>query len=99
MHTFFCRLLPPRVTFAQDMTGAEAALMQQHAVYWDGLLERRRAITFGLVADPAGAHGIAVVEVEHADEVRTLTEHDPTIVAGRGFRWEIFPMPFGAAHV
>lgn len=98
MHAFFCRLLPPRVTFAQDMTESEAALMQQHAAYWHGLLEQRRAVTFGLVADPAGAHGIAVVEVEHADEVRTLTGDDPTIVADRGFRWEIFPMPFGAAH-
>ena len=98
MHSFFCRLLPPRTTFAQDMTEAEAALMQQHAVYWHGLLERRRAVTFGLVADPAGAHGIAVVEVEDPDEVRTLTSDDPTILAGRGFRWEIFPMPFGAVH-
>ena len=98
MHTFFCRLVPPRATFAQDMTEAEAALMQQHAVYWHGLLQRRNAVTFGLVADPAGAHGIAVVEVEHADDVRTLTDHDPTIVADRGFSWQIYPMPFGAVH-
>jgi hypothetical protein len=31
---FLCRLLPPRPTFAQDMTAEEATVMRDHAAYW-----------------------------------------------------------------
>jgi len=51
-----------------------------------------------LVADPAGAYGIGVVEVAGDAEVRSLTDGDPTIRSGLGFTFEIYPMPFGAVH-
>jgi hypothetical protein len=96
--TFFCKLTPPRATFVQDMTGEEGALMQQHAVYWRELMEEGRVVTFGVVADPAGVFGIGVVEVADEAEVRHLTDGDPVIGSGRGFSYDVYPMPFGAVH-
>lgn len=33
MSFFLCKLIPPRPTFARDMTQAEAKLMQEHVAY------------------------------------------------------------------
>jgi uncharacterized protein len=98
MRAFFCKLIAPRPTFAQDMSAEEAALMQEHAVYWRDWMVKGRVVTFGLVADPAGAYGIAVLEVDDEAAVRSLTANDPTIRSGRGFRFDVYPMPLGAAH-
>ncbi|MBS0432539.1 MAG: hypothetical protein JSS21_09080 [Proteobacteria bacterium] len=38
MH-FFCKLVPPRTRFAQDMSAGEAALMGRHVAYWKGLID------------------------------------------------------------
>ena len=93
MAYFFLKLVPPRPTFALDLTEAEAKLMQQHAVYWRGLLEIRVAIGYVLVGDPRGAYGIGVVELDDKTDPHTLAAGDPTIKANAGFRYEIFPMP------
>lgn len=98
MAHFFLRLVPPRPTFALDLTEAEAKLMQQHAVYWRGLLEQRTAIVYGLVADPKGAYGIGVVELDDRSDPQVLAAGDPTIQAHAGFRYEIFPMPRAVAR-
>ena len=98
MKTFFCKLIAPRPTFGQDMTQEEAALMQEHAVYWRDWMARGHVVTFGVVADPAGVFGIGVVEVDDDAQVRDLTDSDPTVKSGRGFRFEVHPMPFGAVH-
>ncbi len=52
---FLCKLIPPRPTFVQDMTEAERNVMQEHAIYWKGLIDRRIAIVFGPVLDPKGS--------------------------------------------
>ena len=98
MHAFFCKLVPPRPTFAQDMSAEETELMGAHAAYWRGHVERGSAVTFGVVADPAGVYGIAVVEVGDAAEVHRLTADDPVVRSGRGFRFDVHPMPRGAVH-
>ena len=98
MMTFFCTLIAPRASFAQDMNADEAKVMQQHAVYWRGQMEQGKVVTFGLVLDPAGAYGIGVIEVETEAEAGTLTSNDPAILSGRGFRYDIQPMPMGAVH-
>ena len=98
MATFFCKLLPPRSTFALDMTPDEGALMQVHGEYWTQSVERGVVIAFGLVGDPAGPFGIGIVEVEDERAAWEFTNSDPVIVANRGFRYEILPMPFGATH-
>lgn len=89
------RLIPPRPSFAQDMTEAEAAIMGEHASYWQGLPERRVAVVFGPVADPAGSWGLAVVEAADEDEVRALGAADPAVGSGLA-RVEVLAMP-GAA--
>ena len=98
MKTFFCKLLPPRPSFAQDMSEAEAKLMQEHAAYWNDRMDKGQVVTFGLVADPNGPFGIGIVEVEADADVEALTTNDPTIRANRGFRFEVYPMPRGAVH-
>lgn len=98
MKTFFCKLIAPRPTFARDMSEAEAKLMQQHAAYWKGWMDKGRVVAFGLVADPAGPYGMGIVEVEDEAEVRRLTAGDPVIEAGRGFSYDVHPMPRGAVH-
>ena len=44
MKYFLCRLIPPRPTFAQDMTDAEAKVMGDHVAYWTELAEKGTAI-------------------------------------------------------
>jgi hypothetical protein len=99
MVTFFCRLIPPRTTFAKDLSPDEAQLMQEHAGYWHGLMKHGKVVAFGLVGDPAGAYGIGILEVADEAEVRKLTADDPTRLSGRGFRYEVHPMPRGAVHL
>jgi uncharacterized protein len=96
--TFFCRLLPPRPTFGQDMTGEEARLMQEHAAYWNEWLGKGHVVAFGVVGDPAGVYGVGIVEFDADEEVRAFTAGDPTIRSGAGFSYEIHPMPFGVVR-
>jgi hypothetical protein len=69
-------VIPPRPTFAADMTGTKSAIMSKHVAYWTDLLDKdiavagRRAI--GLVRT-------AVVEAPNEQEVRILAERDPVI--------------------
>ncbi|HET7562293.1 MAG TPA: YciI family protein [Rhodanobacteraceae bacterium] len=100
MATFFCELVPPRPTFAADLSPAEADVMKRHALYWQDLIARGavRVFALGLVADPAGAFGIAVLEGEGESAVREWTDHDPAIAAGMGMHYEIHPMPRGVMH-
>ena len=93
MPVHLCKLLPPRATFPADMSEREAALMGEHAAYWSGLTERGTAPVFGPVFDPAGVWGLAIVDVADETAASALTDGDPVIRAGGGFRYEIFPMP------
>lgn len=74
---FFCRLLPPRPTFAQDMTAGEAAVIMEHVAYWDKHLHIGTAIVFGPVADPKGAWGLGVVRVADEAAVRVFEAKRP----------------------
>ena len=98
MQTYFCKLIAPRPTFAMDMSEEEAQIMKAHAVYWRGCMEKGNVVAFGLVGDPAGAYGIGIIEVEDAAAARNMTDNDPTMLSGRGFFYEVQPMPFGAVH-
>jgi uncharacterized protein YndB with AHSA1/START domain len=89
---FFCRLLPPRPTFAHDMNADEREVMQAHAGYWRGLLDRGAAVVFGPVADPNGPWGLGVVRATNEQVMNDLRDGDPAILSGRGFRYEILPM-------
>ena len=93
MPVHLCKLLPPRATFPGDMTPEEGRLMQEHAAYWQRLADGGPAIVVGPVFDPAGVWGMAVVDVKDAAAATALTDEDPLIRAGAGFRYEIYPVP------
>lgn len=87
---FLYRLLPPRPSFAFDLTDDEMATMGQHAGYWyenhaDAL------VAFGPVMDPNGSWGLAVVEATDADQVRAWADEDPA-VAGGMCTYEVHPL-------
>ena len=92
MKYFFCKLIPPRPTFVQDMTEAEAAIMRDHVAYWTGLMNQGKALAFGPVADPRGGYGIGIIAVENEVDIDALRLNDPTIKADRGFAFEALPM-------
>jgi uncharacterized protein YciI len=94
---FLYKLIPPRPTFAADMTDAEAAVMAEHVLYWHDLISSGTAIAFGPVADPAGAWGLAVVTAREADEVHALGAKDPAVGSGLA-TFEVHPMPDAIAR-
>jgi len=86
------KLIAPRPTFAQDMTAAEARLMEAHGAYWKDWADKGIAVLFGPVLDPKGAWGLAVAETQDEAELRAIVVNDPVIKANRGFQFEIYPM-------
>jgi hypothetical protein len=88
---FFYKLIPPRPTFVQDMTEAERKAMDEHAKYWKRLTDAGVAVVFGLVLDPNGPWGVAIVEVEDESHTRLHGINDPAVKAGLTF--EVYPMP------
>lgn len=90
---FLIKLIPPRPSFALDMTNEEKQLMQQHVAYWTKLAETGVALLFGPVADPAGSYGIGIVAVEEERQVAALTANDPVTQSGRLFKHEAYAMP------
>ncbi len=92
MKYFFCRLIPPRPTFAQDMTEKEAQVMGDHVAYWTSLAEKGTAIVFGPVADPDGVWGLGILAVKEEKDVYFLTSNDPVIRAELGALYKILPM-------
>jgi uncharacterized protein YciI len=82
-------LNPPRATFMQDMTDEEKKIMQQHVVYWTGLLNKGTVVVFGPVLDPQGGYGLGVVEAENEQQVKDLIAGDP---ANGLNKYEFYPM-------
>jgi uncharacterized protein YndB with AHSA1/START domain len=89
---FFCRLVPPRPTFALDMSPDEAETMRAHAMYWRGLLAEGAAVVFGPVADPNGPWGLGIIRAESEEAFHGMRDNDPAIKSGRGLRYETLPM-------
>jgi hypothetical protein len=88
---FFYKLIPPRPTFVQDMTEAEGKAMDEHAKYWKNLTDTGIAVVFGLVLDPNGPWGVAIVEVEDEPHAHLVGTNDPAVKAGLTF--EVYPVP------
>jgi uncharacterized protein len=97
LNRFLYKLIPPRPTFAADMSDEEAAVMGEHAGYWGRLVDEGAVVVFGPVGDPSGSWGLAVVEAETEDEVRRLGEQDPAVTS-RVATFEIYPMPDAVAR-
>jgi uncharacterized protein YciI len=94
---FLYKLIPPRPTFAADMTPAEAAVMAQHAAYWQQLTDAGTAVVFGPVLDPASVWGLAVVAADTEDDVSRLGAGDPAVRSGVA-TFAVYPMPDAAVR-
>jgi len=79
---FVLKLIPPRPTFAEDMTEKERDIMKQHAAYWKDRADRGIAFVYGPVLDPKGAYGLGIIEVDDEDQARTFAADDPAIKSG-----------------
>jgi len=78
--TFFAvKLIPPRADFAQTMTDDERAIMQQHAAYWQGYMEKGLVHVFGPVLDPKGVYGLGIVSVANEEELKQFINGDPSL--------------------
>lgn len=82
MKSWFIRLIPPRPTFAQDITDEEKKVMQQHFVYWKDLFDKGVCVFGGPVLDPKGAYGVLAVRAATEEEARNLGNGDPSVKAG-----------------
>jgi uncharacterized protein len=85
---FAFRLIPPRATFAQDMSADEAAIMAQHAQHWQPLIDEGKVAVFGPVLDSTGSYGLGLLEADSEEEARAVAQADPVVAAGLG-RYEI----------
>ncbi|MGO9337676.1 MAG: SRPBCC domain-containing protein [Terracidiphilus sp.] len=90
---FLFRLIPPRRSFLYDATAEELTLMGVHGVYWRGKLAEGKVIAIGPVADPSGSWGVGILRTANPQEAQSLTDSDPVMLADKGFRIEVFPMP------
>jgi len=75
------------------MTTEEATAMKEHMAYWTDLADKRIAVVFGPVADPAGTWGVAVFEANDDASALSISTSDPVKARNLGFRSEVFPMP------
>jgi uncharacterized protein YciI len=71
-----------------DMTPDEAVLMRAHREYWTPRVETGVVVAMGPVADPAGGHGVAIIEAASTAALEAMQRTDPVIAAGRGFAYE-----------
>ncbi len=96
-HQFFFRLIPPRPTFAQDLTEEERAVMMQHAAYVRGFFENGSVLAYGPVLDPEGSFGMGLLEMTDLAEAEEFAKNDPSIKCGMN-RYTISPMRIGGAQ-
>jgi uncharacterized protein YciI len=93
MAYFLLKLQSPRPTFPFDASEAEMAQMKEHAGFWQEQADAGTAIVVGPVFDPAGAWGMALVEVDDEPAAHALLQDDPIITANMGFAYEVLPVP------
>ena len=86
---FFLKLIPPRPSFAMDMTPEERSVMLKHIDYWREHMKNGSVVVFGPMMDPSGPYGMGVVKVDSEEEVKTFMLNDPAATINR---YEHFPM-------
>jgi hypothetical protein len=74
---FHYRLQPPRPSFPQDISAAEAEVMERHIAYWQDLLNRGVALAFGPVLYPEDPWGLGLLDLE--DEQLPERSATPTL--------------------
>jgi uncharacterized protein YciI len=59
------------------MTDEERSIMQHHAAYWRGLMNKGKVLVFGPVLEPKGAYGFGIIPAENEEEVKAFMAGDP----------------------
>jgi uncharacterized protein YciI len=80
--TFVLRLKAPRPNFALDMTDEEREIMGRHAAHWQPYLDSGEMVVFGPVLHADGSFGLAVIETEDEDGLRSFAAADPVVTTG-----------------
>ena len=80
--SWFVRLIPPRPTFAQDITEPERKLMRDHYAYWKALFDQGVCVFGGPVMDPRGVYGVLAIRASDEPEARAIAAADPSVKAG-----------------
>lgn len=80
---FALKLIPPRPTFAQDMTDDERSIMQEHVGFWMELMKQGKVVVFGPVLDPQSVYGLGIVAVDDEEEVQAIAANDPAVKINR----------------
>jgi uncharacterized protein len=93
MKSYVLRLIAPRPTFMRDMTPEEGELMQAHVRYLRERMTEGKVVVFGPVLDASGPYGLVVAQLADTEAPTAIADNDPVIKSGRGFRYEISPMP------
>jgi uncharacterized protein YciI len=88
---FVLRLIPPRPTFAADMTPAEREAMAAHVVYWRERMDEGRVLIFGPTQGPDCVYGIAILDAADEAQARALADADPLRADG-AWSDELHPM-------
>jgi uncharacterized protein YciI len=94
MKHFFYKLIPPRGNFYLNQNEKEKDIMHQHAAYWAGLTEDKKAIIYGPVFHEEGVFGIAIIEVRTDEEANEIAKNDPAISSNVN-TYELSPMMVG----
>ena len=89
---YVTRLIPPRPSFAFDLSPEERTMMERHAAYWQGLAAEGRVIVLGPVNDGVGPYGLGVIRATDEKDLQSLLDSDPAIAEKRGLRYESAPM-------
>jgi uncharacterized protein len=79
---FLYRLLPPRPTFAQEMSAEESAVMEHHVAYWQNLLNQDVALAFGPVLGPEDPWGLGLLDLDDEQAARAVGDEDPAVESG-----------------
>lgn len=82
--------VPPRES-QQDMNAEQHNVLQKHFAYWTDKQNQGIALFWGRVLKPNDPHGMAIIEVENADEVTQLIAEDPAVIAEM-ITVDFFPM-------
>jgi uncharacterized protein YciI len=80
--SYFIRLIPPRPTFAQDITPEETTLMKAHYAYWSDEFVKGVCLFGGPVLDPKGVYGVLVVKAASQDEATAIAAADTSVKGG-----------------
>jgi uncharacterized protein len=94
---YFFKLIPPRLSFPQDMTDEERPLISDHARYTQESFDAGQVLLYGPVMATGGTFGMVVLEVADEAEARAFGEGDPSVGAGLN-SFELSPMHVAPAR-